>query len=63
MVKLFYGRSWRRLQNLKNKKIKEFIDVIIIITIYNSLFFNIFVNENFEFSFKYLNIKPVTKRV
>ncbi len=33
MAKLFYGWSWRKLQNWKNEKIKKIIDVIIIITI------------------------------
>jgi hypothetical protein len=39
MVKFFYGWSSRKLQNWKNEKIKKFIDVIIIINIYNSLIY------------------------
>jgi hypothetical protein len=38
----------------KNQKIKKIIDVIIIITIYNS--FILFLNDIFKFIFKYLNI-------
>ncbi len=48
MVKFFYGWSWKRLQNWKNQKIKKIINVIIIITIYNSLNYFIFKNENYN---------------
>jgi hypothetical protein len=36
MVKFSYEWSWKRSQNWKSGKVKKIIDVIIIITIYNS---------------------------